>query len=459
MKLWGGRFTKEENEIANKFNASIDFDQRLYKQDIEGSIAHSKMLAKCGIITSETQKNIENGLLSILSDIENDKINFSIDNEDIHMNIESILTDRIGKDGKALHTARSRNDQVALDFRMYVLSEIEEIKSLLKNLINTLMDIALKEQDTIMPGYTHLQRAQPITLAFHLLAYFQMFKRDYTRLNNAKNLMDEMPLGACAMSGTSYDTDREYTKDLLSFKDICENAMDAVSDRDFAMEFLFCCEIIGIHLSRMAEELILWSSKEFDFVEIDDAYATGSSIMPQKKNPDMAELIRGKTGRLTGNLVSLLTIMKALPLAYNKDMQEDKPPVFDSADTIKDSLLIFNLMLSTCKFKRENMLNACKKGFTNATDAADYLVNKGIAFRDCHEIIGKIVLHCVETKRAIEDLSLEELRTFSKLFDEDIYENISIKNCVARKISEGSTGFESIKKQLQSAQDWINKTK
>ena len=327
MKLWGGRFTKEENRLADSFNASIEFDKRLYKHDIQGSIVHSRMLNKCGIISDETQQNIENGLISILHDIENDNIKFTVDNEDIHMNIESILTERIGNDAKTLHTARSRNDQVALDFKMYIMDETHEICSLLKNLMEIILDIASSNQKTVMPGYTHLQRAQPVTLAFYMLAYFQMFKRDYKRFVNAYTNMNEMPLGSCAMSGTSYETDRKYLQKELGFASITENAMDSVSDRDFALELLFCCEVVGIHLSRFAEELILWSSKEFGFIEIDDSFATGSSIMPQKKNPDMAELIRGKTGRLAGNLINLLTVMKGLPLAYNKDMQEDKLPV------------------------------------------------------------------------------------------------------------------------------------
>lgn len=456
MKLWGGRFTKEESELANEFNASIEFDQRLYEKDIKGSIAHSKMLASCGIICPSSQEKIEKGLNEILADIENGKIEFSVDNEDIHMNIESLLTERIGFDGKRLHTARSRNDQVALDFKMYVMDEIKEIQELLKYLMTTIVDTASNNQNTIMPGYTHLQRAQPVTLAFHLLAYFQMFKRDYIRLSNAYELMNECPLGACAMSGTSYATDRDYIKEQLGFSRVTENAMDSVSDRDFAMEFLFCCQLIGIHLSRLSEEFILWSSKEFDFIEIDDSFATGSSIMPQKKNPDMAELIRGKTGRLTGNLISLLMIMKGLPLAYNKDMQEDKPPVFDSADTIKASIKIFDLMLAGTKFKSDNMQEACKKGFTNATDAADYLVNKGLPFRDCHEIIGKIVLHCIEKDKTIEDLSINELKNFSDKFDEDIYEEISLESCVARKNSKGATGFIPVAKQLESATKWLD---
>lgn len=457
MKLWGGRFTKEENRLADNFNASIEFDKRLYKHDIQGSIVHSRMLNKCGIISDETQQNIENGLISILHDIENDNIKFTVDNEDIHMNIESILTERIGNDAKTLHTARSRNDQIALDFKMYIMDETHEICSLLKNLMEIILDIASSNQKTVMPGYTHLQRAQPVTLAFYMLAYFQMFKRDYKRFVNAYTNMNEMPLGSCAMSGTSYETDRKYLQKELGFASITENAMDSVSDRDFALEFLFCCEVVGIHLSRFAEELILWSSKEFGFIEIDDSFATGSSIMPQKKNPDMAELIRGKTGRLAGNLINLLTVMKGLPLAYNKDMQEDKLPVFDSADTVKDSLKIFALMLNSIDFKIKNMENACKHGFTNATDAADYLAQKGIPFRECHEIIGKLVLHCIDHNKSIEDLTIGELKAFSDQFEEDIYDEISISSCINRKISEGGTGFKAVSDQLKLAEEWIKK--
>jgi len=447
-KLWKGRFSKAANSSAEEFNASIEFDQRLYRQDITGSIAHSKMLAKQNILTKEEALQIESALLNILQDIDAGKIKFSISQEDIHMNIESILTERIGSVGKKLHTARSRNDQVALDIRLYLKEEILQIEGLLDSLKKTLHDIAFKHQDTVMPGYTHLQRAQPVTFAYHLLAYYQMFKRDNERFEDCFKRTDYMPLGAGALAGTTYNTDRDYLAKELDFANICPNGMDAVSDRDFAIEFLSCCSITMMHLSRFCEELILWSSTEFNFIEMDDAFSTGSSIMPQKKNPDMAELIRGKTGRVYGDLFTLLTIMKGLPLAYNKDMQEDKLPIFDAGDTLKNSINIFIEMISTVKVNTDIMERAAKTGFMNATDAADYLVSKGLAFRDCHEIIGKIVLHCVNAGKAIEDLTLSEFKEFSPLFEEDIYEKIDIRACIKAKKSKGSTSFESVAQQL-----------
>ena len=395
MKLWKGRFSKEANSSAEEFNASIEFDQRLYKQDITGSIAHAKMLAKQGILSAEDALLIEKTLLEILADIEAGNVRFTIQPEDIHMNIESILTERLGDAGKRLHTARSRNDQVAVDIRLYLKEQIELTMTRILALQKALLETAAANQDTVMPGYTHLQRAQPVTLAYHLLAYYQMFKRDRTRFADCLARMDYLPLGSGALAGTTYDTDREFLAAKLGFAGICPNAMDAVSDRDFAIEFLSCCSICMMHLSRFCEELILWSSSEFSFIEMDDAFSTGSSIMPQKKNPDMAELIRGKTGRVYGDLFTLLTIMKGLPLAYNKDMQEDKLPVFDAADTLTASLSIFTEMLSTIKVNAAAMEKSAKSGFMNATDAADYLVGKGLPFRDCHEIIGRIVLHCV----------------------------------------------------------------
>lgn len=457
MKLWGGRFSKEESLSANEFNASIEFDQKLFSQDIKGSIAHAKMLGNQNIISKEESIIIINALQVILEDIYAGKIEFDIANEDIHMNIEAILTSRIGDVGKKLHTARSRNDQVALDLRLYVKEEIIAIQELLISLLHTLVELAKKNQETVMPGYTHLQRAQPITFAFHLMAYFQMFKRDLERFQDSYTRTDVMPLGSCALSGTSYNTDREFLARELGFASVSENAMDSVSDRDFALEFLSASSITMMHLSRFCEELVIWSSSEFAFIEIDDSYSTGSSIMPQKKNPDMAELIRGKTGRVYGSLVTLLTIMKGLPLAYNKDMQEDKPPIFDTADTLKNSLGIFIEMISTIKVNTENMSNAAKSGFLNATDAADYLVNKGLAFRDCHEVIGKIVLHCIENKMAIEDLSVEQLKSFSEKFDVDIYEKISLNSCVASKISQGSTGYKSVSKMISKAELYLKK--
>ena len=449
MKLWKGRFLKAENSLAEEFNASIEVDQRLYKQDIIGSIAHAKMLAKQGILSEDEALAIESSLLEILRDIEAGRIEFTIDQEDIHMNIESILTERIGAAGKKLHTARSRNDQVAVDIRLYLKDEIKSIIELLQELCGTLTDIAIKNQDTVMPGYTHLQRAQPVTLAYHLMAYREMFRRDIKRFDNCIDGTDSLPLGSGALAGTTYNTDRDFLALQLDFSKICKNAMDAVSDRDFAIEFLSCCSISMMHLSRFCEELIIWSSSEFRFIEIDDAFSTGSSIMPQKKNPDMAELIRGKTGRVYGDLMTLLTIMKGLPLAYNKDMQEDKQPVFDANDTLKSSLVIFTQMIATMKIHADVMENAAKTGFMNATDAADYLVTKGLAFRDCHEIIGKIVLYCIEHQKAIEELSLEELKRFSDKFEADIYDKINIRACINAKKSKGSTSFESVEQMLK----------
>ena len=409
------------------------------------------MLAKQGIIEQEEADMIVSALLAIKEDIDAGKVEFSIDSEDIHMNIETLLTERIGDTGKKLHTARSRNDQVAVDFKLHVKNEIEQIDGLLEKLLETLVDLAENHQDTVMPGYTHLQRAQPVTLAYHLMAYYQMFKRDRSRFADCLERMDLSPLGSGALAGTSYVTDRDYTASELGFAGVTENAMDSVSDRDFALEFLSCVSISMMHLSRFCEELILWSSKEFSFIEIDDAYATGSSIMPQKKNPDMAELIRGKTGRVYGDLVTLLTIMKGLPLAYNKDMQEDKPPVFDASDTLKDSVNIFTEMIATMKVNTDVMADAAKYGYMNATDCADYLVGKGIPFRQCHEIIGNLVLHCIEKGCAIEDLSLDELREFSDKFDADIYDKISVRACIEAKKSAGSTSFASVKTQIDNA--------
>ena len=448
MKLWKGRFTKAASSSSNEFNASITFDKRLYKEDIAGSVAHAKMLAKQGILTQEEADQIVSALLAIKEDIDAGKVEFSIDSEDIHMNIETLLTERIGEAGKKLHTARSRNDQIAVDFKLFVKGEIEQIDSLLEKLLGTLHDMAEKHQDTVMPGYTHLQRAQPVTFAYHLMAYYQMFKRDRSRFADCYERMDYLPLGSGALAGTSYDTDRDFLAEELDFAHVTANAMDSVSDRDFALEFLSCVSIAMMHLSRFCEELIAWSSKEFSFVEIDDAYATGSSIMPQKKNPDMAELIRGKTGRVYGDLVTLLTIMKGLPLAYNKDMQEDKPPVFDASDTLKDSINIFTEMIATMTVRADNMADAAKYGYMNATDCADYLVGKGIPFRQCHEIIGNLVLHCIGKGCAIEDLSLDELKEFSDKFEDDIYEKISVRACIEAKKSAGSTSFESVAKQL-----------
>lgn len=408
------------------------------------------MLSRQGILTKEEESQIVSALLLIEQDIDEGKVEFTIEGEDIHMNIETLLTNRIGATGKKLHTARSRNDQVAVDFKLHIKKEILEIDHLLDALLGTLKELAEKHTETAMPGYTHLQRAQPVTFAFHLLAYYQMFLRDKDRFADCYKRTDYLPLGSGALAGTSYVTDREFLAEELGFAYIAPNAMDAVSDRDFAIEFISCCSVCMMHLSRFCEELIQWSSKEFGFVEIDDAYATGSSIMPQKKNPDMAELIRGKTGRVYGDLITLLTIMKGLPLAYNKDMQEDKLPAFDAGDTLKDSLNIFREMIDTMKVEEENMAMAAKLGYMNATDAADYLVGKGIPFRDCHEIIGSLVLHCIEKGCAIEDLSLAELREFSPKFQEDIYDKINVRACIEAKKSKGSTSFESVREQLKN---------
>ena len=449
-KMWKGRFTKSATQSANEFNASIQFDQRFYAQDIQGSTAHARMLAKQGILTADEAEAITSTLAAIKEDIEDGKIEFTIENEDIHMNIEAVLTERIGDTGKKLHTARSRNDQVAVDFRLYMRQEIDLIIALVEKLKEALYKIAEGNQETIMPGYTHLQRAQPVTLAHYMLAYYQMFSRDASRLADCRKRLNQLPLGSGALAGTTYNTDRDFLAKELDFDSICPNSIDAVSDRDFALEFLSDASILMMHLSRFCEELIIWNSTEFGFIDMDDAFSTGSSIMPQKKNPDMAELIRGKTGRVYGDMITLFTLMKSLPLAYNKDMQEDKPPVFDAVDTLKASIGIFTEMISTITFNKDTMRAAVKNGFMNATDAADYLVRKGIPFRDCHEIIGRIVLHCVNNNTAIEDIPLETLREFSDKFDDEIYENITAEACVNAKKSKGSTSFASVREQLEA---------
>ena len=448
MKLWKGRFSKEATSSSDLFNASITFDQRMYEEDITGSIAHAGMFAKQGIIEEDEAELIIKTLGEILEDIKAGKVEFTIESEDIHMNIESILTERIGQTGKKLHTARSRNDQVALDLRLCLRKETGEVDEKLAELLKALRELAEQHQETVMPGYTHLQRAQPVTLAYHLLAYYQMFSRDRERFADGLKRINRLPLGSGALAGTTYNTDREYLAEKLGFDSVLPNGMDAVADRDFAIEFLSSCSVCMMHLSRFCEELILWSSVEFGFVEIDDSYATGSSIMPQKKNPDMAELIRGKSGRVYGDLMALLTVCKGLPMAYNKDLQEDKEPVFDAVDTLKNSLGIFTEMISTMTVKEDNMAKAAKYGYMNATDAADYLVGKGIPFRDCHEIIGKMVLYAIGEGKALEELTIDEFKSFSDAFDEDIYDAISIVNCIKAKKSEGSTSFESVKKQI-----------
>ena len=420
----------------------------MWREDIAGSIAHAEMLAKQGILTKEDREKIVSGLKEIAEDFEAGKDLSEPADEDIHMFVERLLTQRIGDAGKKLHTARSRNDQVALDFRMYQKSLIADLDEKLAALDEALLLLAKENTETVLPGYTHLQKAQPVLFAHHLLAYYNMFARDRMRFSDCLARTDYMPLGAGALAGTTYDTDRDFVREKLGFASLCANSMDAVSDRDFAIEFLSCASTAMMHLSRLCEELIIWSSPDFGYIEMDDSYATGSSIMPQKKNPDMAELIRGKTGRVYGDLMSLLTVMKGLPLAYNKDMQEDKEPVFDAYDTLSMSLLMMTGMLSTLKVNKERMAQSAKTGFMNATDAADYLVSKGLAFRDCHEIIGRLVLYCIENGKALEELTLDELKEFSPVFDSDVYAHIDIKTCISAKKSEGSTSFESVKKQI-----------
>ncbi|MBR3943423.1 MAG: argininosuccinate lyase, partial [Clostridia bacterium] len=407
MKLWGGRFNKATDKKVDDFNSSISFDARLYKQDITGSIAHATMLGKVGIITEDESKLICKTLKEILADVEAGKVEFLIDAEDIHMNVETILIERIGDVGKKLHTGRSRNDQVALDIRMYVKDEIVEISAMLKNLLETLLDMASQNKDTIMAGYTHLQKAQPITFAHYVMAYFQMFKRDYKRLQDVYKRTDVMPLGSGALAGTTFPLDRMFVAEQLGFSAITENSLDGVSDRDFAIELLSALSLISVHLSRMSEEMILFNSHEFSYVEMDDAFSTGSSIMPQKKNPDIAELVRGKSGRVFGDLMTLLTVMKGIPLAYNKDMQEDKEAIFDGVDTIKMCLPVFTDMLATLSLKKDNLRKGAAGGFTNATDYADYLVKKGVPFREAHSISGKTVFYCISKDKSLEDLTIE----------------------------------------------------
>ncbi|HEY9059935.1 MAG TPA: argininosuccinate lyase [Pseudobacteroides sp.] len=455
MKLWGGRFQKNTDKIVDDFHSSIRFDSRMYKQDIIGSITHAKMLGNCGIIPPQDSELIQKTLFEILSDIDNGQVEFETDAEDIHMNVEKILIERIGDIGKKLHTGRSRNDQVALDIRMYLKSEIDELDNLLISLLNTIIKLAEQNLDTIMPGYTHLQRAQPITFAHHLMAYFQMFRRDTERLGDCYKRTNIMPLGSGALAGTTYPLDRHMVAKELGFDSITENSLDAVSDRDFVIELASCLSIIMMHLSRFSEELILWSSYEFGFIEMDDSYSTGSSIMPQKKNPDVAELVRGKTGRVYGSLMSILTVMKSLPLAYNKDMQEDKEGIFDSVDTVKLCLNVFTNMLATIKVKGDNMLKAAQGGFTNATDIADYLVKKGIPFRTAHEIIGKMVLYCIGKNISIDELSMDELKEFSDSIQDDIYEEISLKKCVSERKLPGGPAKESVQQSIDTGRAFI----
>ncbi|MDO4262536.1 MAG: argininosuccinate lyase [Eubacteriales bacterium] len=439
-QLWGGRFTKETDQLVYRFNASISFDQKFYRQDIEGSMAHVKMLAKQGILTGEEGEQILSGLQSILHDVEDGTLPITEEYEDIHSFVEANLIGRIGDVGKKLHTGRSRNDQVALDMRLYTRDEVEETDRLLKELLKVLLRIMEENTATIMPGFTHLQKAQPITLAHHMGAYFEMFKRDRSRLRDIRARMNVCPLGAGALAGTTYPLDRDYTAELLGFDGPMQNSMDAVSDRDYLIEYLSAMSTIMMHLSRFSEEIIIWNTNEYQFVEIDDGYSTGSSIMPQKKNPDIAELVRGKTGRVYGALMSLLTTMKGIPLAYNKDMQEDKELVFDAIDTTKGCVALFTGMLDTLTFRKDRMSDSAKKGFTNATDAADYLVNHGVPFRDAHGIVGRLVLYCIDKGKALDALTLEEYRAESPVFGEDIYDAISMETCVNRRLTVGAPG-------------------
>ncbi len=454
-KLWGGRFQKSTDKKVDDFNSSIRFDKRMYRQDIRGSIAHARMLGRQGIIPQDDSEKIIAGLKEILADIEAGKVEFLIDAEDIHMNIEKLLTDRIGEAGKRLHTGRSRNDQVALDLRMYLLDATEELRQMLMHTCTTLVDLAAEHTETVMPGYTHLQKAQPVTFAHHLMAYYEMFMRDLTRLDDWRERADVMPLGSGALAGTTYPLDRESVAAELGFSRVSQNSLDGVSDRDFAIELASDLSMIMMHLSRFSEELILWSSHEFSFVEMDDAFSTGSSIMPQKKNPDVAELIRGKTGRVYGHLMGLLTTMKGIPLAYNKDMQEDKEPIFDTLDTVKLCLPVFCDMISTMRVNKSAMLKGAKGGFTNATDAADYLVKKGLPFREAHAVIGKMVYYCVENDKSLDDLTIEEFKEFSDIIEPDIYEAISMDTCVNGRSIVGGPAKATVEKAIAAARDEI----
>ena len=455
MKLWGGRFSKNTDESVNDFNSSIRFDQRMYRQDIRGSIAHARMLGKCGIISVEDSNEIINGLNEILSEIEEGKAEFMIDAEDIHMNVETMLIAKIGNTGKRLHTGRSRNDQVALDIRMYLKDEIEEISDMLMNLEKALLSLAKEHLDTIMPGYTHLQKAQPITLAHHLMAYFEMFKRDITRLEDAYKRTNVMPLGSGALAGTTYPLDRLSVAAELGFDSVTLNSIDGVSDRDFVIELASALSICMMHLSRFCEELILWNTNEFSFVEMDDSCSTGSSIMPQKKNPDVAELIRGKTGRVYGDLISILTTMKGIALAYNKDMQEDKECIFDAIDTVKLCLPVFEKMICTMKVNKENMYTGAGGGFTNATDAADYLVKKGMPFREAHEVIGKMVLYAINNGKALSEFTMEEFKACSDIIEDDIYEAISLETCVNDRKVIGGPAKEAVLISIAEGEKFI----
>ena len=456
-QLWGGRFTKETDKLVYNFNASISFDQKFYKQDIEGSIAHVKMLGKQGILTEKEMEDIVSCLQDILQDVENNRLEITDTYEDIHSFVEAKLIERLGDTGKKLHTGRSRNDQVALDMRLYTREQVKETDELLGKLLEVLLSIMKEHTKTIMPGFTHLQKAQPITLAHHMGAYFEMFKRDRLRLHDIYDRMNYCPLGSGALAGTTYPLDREYTAELLGFYGPCLNSMDGVSDRDYLIEFLSALSTIMMHLSRFSEEVIIWNSNEYQFVKIDDAYSTGSSIMPQKKNPDIAELVRGKTGRVYGALTSLLTTMKGIPLAYNKDMQEDKELSFDAFDTVKGCIALFTGMLRTIRFNKEVMRKSANNGFTNATDAADYLVNHGVPFRDAHGIIGQIVLYCIDKNIAIDDMSLEELKSFSPVFEQDIYDATSMETCVNKRLTIGAPGKQAMEAVIAQEEEQLCK--
>ena len=451
MKLWGGRFTKETNKLVENFNESLSFDHRFYKQDIRGSIAHVKMLEKQNILTDNERDKIIEGLNSIEADIDSGKLKFDDGSEDIHSFVEAHLIERIGDTGKKLHTGRSRNDQVALDMKLYVRDEIDELKDLLYELLSEVLNIMEENKSTYMPGFTHLQKAQPTTLAHHFGAYFEMFIRDYDRLVSTRKRMNLSPLGSGAFAGTTYDLDRDYVASLLEFETATRNSMDSVSDRDYLLELLSDLAIMSMHLSRLSEEIIIWNTDEYRFVEMDDTYSTGSSIMPQKKNPDIAELIRGKSGRVYGSLISLLTTMKGLPLAYNKDMQEDKEMSFDAIDTVKSLIKLMSGMISSMKFNHERMAKSARGGFTNATDAADYLVKKNVAFRDAHEIVGRLVLYGIENNKALDDFSLEEFKNISEVFDNDIYDAISLKTCVEKRNTKGAPGLKAINDEIEAS--------
>ena len=454
-QLWGGRFTKQTDQLVFDFNASITFDKRLFHEDVTGSIVHATMLAKQGILTEEERKSIVEGLTGILEDVDDGTLAIDETQEDIHSFVEATLIDRIGDAGKKLHTGRSRNDQVALDMRLYTRARVAEIDGLLKKLLEAILDTMENNLDTYMPGFTHLQKAQPITLAHHYGAYFEMFKRVRQRLTDIYKRMNYCPLGAGALAGTTYPLDREYTARLLRFEGPTLNSIDSVADRDYLIEFLSALSTIMMHLSRFSEEIIIWNSNEYQFVELDDAYSTGSSIMPQKKNPDIAELVRGKTGRVYGALMALLTTMKGLPLAYNKDMQEDKEMAFDAMDTAADCITLFTGMIQTMKFRKDRMAKSAMNGFTNATDAADYLVGKGVPFRDAHGIIGRLVLYCIEKDTSIDALSLEELRSISDKFDEDIYDAISLKTCVEKRLTIGAPGEKMMKQVIEKNKEYL----